>query len=265
MNNIIMINIDWKKKIVMLVQPKEMQLEVDEAGSVVINKEMLKAPIRTPEKMFEEELVNLLTVEQEIKLYKCWGMALSITIGHTSDRVGIDKRLAKQIIMLAEEYNLLYKGNNYSWKLTNKDIKGRWLDIAKDKESYSHLGERPMNADMPKTPQESIDRLAKMSTPEQKAKARGEKVVEEEEESSVEIVDENKIYSPAAKEKAKQQKEWEEKVKKDKANALQEMNKNKTVLPKCITVLSRKENVQEETGKDKGEIPTKKKPLPTRK
>lgn len=240
-------NIDWKKKVLMIVDPINLVLEVDEAGGFSINNEMLKIKEKETYDLFEDDLLSILSVEQEIKLYKCWGMALSVMISRTADSIGVDKRLAKQIIVLAEQYGLLYQGNNYSWKITNKDMKGRWLDKAKDKENQIKDPNTVVSR-VPKTPQESLDRLAQMSTPEQKAKARGEvyikgegmisNTVKEEVESPVEVIDESKIYSPAAKAKAEERKRWEQDVKEGGKKAMQEMNaggpKN---LPKCITVL----------------------------
>lgn len=266
MSKIIEINIDWKKKVIMIVQPINLVLEVDEAGTCIINDEMLKIKPREAYDLFEDELIELLKPEQEIQLYKCWGMALSIMLGRTADIVGIDKRLAKQIIMLAEQYGLLYQGNNYSWKIVNKDMKGRWLDKAKEKERY--LKDPNTVSRVPQTPQESLDKLAKMSTPEQKAKARGEAcvveesmIVKEKEESPVEVIDDNKIYSGAAQAKAEERKRWEREVKEGGEKAKAEMNKKSSSLPACVVDMTEEYEKKRPNTDTKGQNLPKKKPL----
>ena len=247
MNKSIQINVDWKHKTVVLVQPKNMQLKIDEEGNIIIDDEMLRVKEKQIEQLFEEEIELVLTVEQEIKLYRSWGMALSVMIGRTADIVGIDKKLAKSIIILAQQHGFLYEGNNYTWKII-KEIRSRWLSRAKEKESY--LKDPNTINRIPQTPQESIDRLEKMSTLEQKAKARGEVSIKEDikgeasikedikEESPIEVIDENKIYSPAAKAKQVEKEARDRKIQKEKEQYLNEANSvNKYVeqsLPKCV-------------------------------
>jgi len=250
MNKTIQIHVDWKKKTLTMIEPQNIPLEIDEAGNCIIDEEMLKAKVRTAYESFEEDVELLLTVEQEIRLYRYLGTALSIMMGRTADVVKIDKKLAKTIILLAQEYGFLYEGNNYSWKI-NKDTKSRWIERAKEKEYY--LQDPNTISRVPSTPQESLDRLERMSTPEQKAKARGEAYIkkdieEEEEEVPTEVIHEQ-LYSPAKEAKEKEKKARDEQAKRDSEEYKRKANSKEAqpVVPKCIRVLG----VIEEKEKDK--------------
>lgn len=172
----IQIHIDWKNKVLTLVFPVAKQLEVDEGGNVVITDEMLKVREKQPVDKFEEELVELLNTEQEIKLYRYWGNRLNRTVmvSRTANMVNIDKPLAKMIIGLAESYGLLVSGWNSTWRVPLDIIKERWVDKAKEKESY--LKDPSENIEL--TPQEAVDALDKKGTEKQKAESRGESVEE---------------------------------------------------------------------------------------
>lgn len=252
MNKIVEMFVNWKKKTIEIVQPQEMQLEIREDGYFTINtEEVFKKEIaKQPEQLFEEEIEVLLNVEQEIRLYRSWSTALSIMIGRTADIVEIPRNLAKQIIILAQGYGLLYEGNNYTWKVI-KEIRSRWLDRAKEKEN--NLKDPNTISRIPSTPQESIDRLAKMSTPKQKAKARGEAyiekdIVEEVEESPIEVVREG-LYSPAKEAKEREKKIRDEQIKRDSEQYKREANSKdaQPILPKCVRVIG----VIEEKEKEK--------------
>jgi len=239
----------------------EVPLEVskisgDKWGSLLLEKLTgKKQPL--PVELFDRSL-NI-TDKQRIALYTDWGKTKAIMIKDVAMNLEISRDEAIAIVNLATKYHLLTRGHNNTWKVIDNTLQERWKDVAKALER----GEKGLNYDMPSTPEESVERLNKMSTLEQKRIARGEKniIIKEEEESPVEVVDENKLYSPAAQAKAKEKEEWEKSVKEGGKKALQSMNSVKQSLPKCIRVIQRNEVGSDPTLPGQGKIPTKKKPL----
>ena len=202
-----------------------------------------KQPI--PAELFEHALE--ITTEQLIELYKYWGSTKVILVKNTAIRLNISNREASIIKDLAFKYNLITQGHNSTWKVVDPIIQGRWIAEAIKLER----GERPLNYDMPKTPQESLDRLERMSTSEQKAKARGEAYIKkdiEEEEVPTEVIHEQ-LYSPAKEAKEKEKKARDEQAKRDSEEYKRKANSKEAqpVVPKCIRVLG----VIEEKEKDK--------------
>jgi hypothetical protein len=223
----------------------------------------MKDKIKNNYDVFDEKIRKIITKEQSIKLYKAWGKALSIMLGRTADTLQVDKRTAKEVIKLAQECDLLYEGNNYSWKLIDKEIRSRLLDLAKTLEDS--LENRSQNDGVP-TLQDTLDKhkkiqeewLANYTTEEEKRTARGEEGMVST--TSNEMLPKKKLtkntknvtreenivvgeqhYSGAAKAKQAEREAWEKKVVEDKQKALQEMNKQSIgTLPKCVTILQRK-------------------------
>jgi hypothetical protein len=249
MSKRIQIHIEWKTKKVTLIEPNNVLLQGDEAGIYIIDEGMLKAKAKEPIDMFEEDLLEILTVEQEIKLYKYWGNRLNRTvmIGRTANNIGIDKPLTKKIIGMAESYGLLVSGWNSTWRVPLDIVKERWIDKAKEKEGYLKDPDEVSRASM--SPNEVLAHLQTMGTEEQKAVARGEgvgsrgnkRVLRENRggssETTVEVVPEQteEFYSGAKEAKRLEREQWERENVNASKKAIEEMNKGAVVeLPKGI-------------------------------
>ena len=233
---------------------------VDSKWGDILLESLVKKKQKYPIELFEESLD--ITDQQRIRLYEYWGSTKVILIKNTATVLEISKREATSIIDLAFKYHLLTQGHNSTWKVIDNTVQERWIIQS----NMLKKGEKPLNYNMPQTPQESLDKLAKMSTSEQKAKARGEACVVEEsmtvkEESPVEVIDDNKIYSGAAQAKTEERKRWDREVKEGGEKAKAEMNKKSSSLPACVVDMTKQYEKKMPESNPKGQNLPKKKPL----
>jgi hypothetical protein len=99
---------------------------------IIIRNDMFGKANILPIDLFEHEVSNRLSIEQQSILYNSWGMGLNIMISRTANVLGVEKSVAKEIITLGERHGLLYQANNNTWKIKDAKItKERWIDKAK--------------------------------------------------------------------------------------------------------------------------------------
>ena len=152
-----------------------------------------------PIDMFEREISNRLTLEQEVILYNSWGKALSIVTSSTAILLGIEKSLAKEIIALGGRHDILYQGNNNTWKIKDANIiKERWRDKAKQLSSPT-VEKKPVS--ISEAIKEMHDRFDKPPTEKEPKK-----------ESLREAVERNKQEMDEMSISIKKEKELEEKI-----------------------------------------------------
>lgn len=138
--NSITLHKDPKTHIITLLRGgkgKDTILELDSSGNIELTDEILKAKDIDIIDQYEYEIAEVLSEEQQTVLYRSWGSALSIMISRTANVVGIDKRLAKEIITQGERHGILYQGNNNTWKIKDSVTKTRWADKVKGIEKES--------------------------------------------------------------------------------------------------------------------------------
>lgn len=212
--------VDWKKKIVILIRGGDEEndvIPIDEAGNMELTEAIFQS--KKPETaivQFEHEIESMLSYEQQLALYANWGSALSIMTTNTANVLGIEKFQAKAIIQMAERYGLLYAGHNCTWKVKDgKIVRARWSDKARSMQKLD-------NAKPQETPAEVVARFAAMGEALDKKNAieleksgvstkvlpKKKQVVEKEvveevhehvEEDSIEIVPENPEEQPNKK------------------------------------------------------------------
>lgn len=127
-------HIDIKLKVLTILRGDygNIELKIDNSWNVEITDDIFKVEGMSPINIYEREIAELLSSEEELILYNRWGTSLSIMIGTTASLVGISKSLAKDIIIRGDRYGILYQANNYVWKIKDPEIvKSRWLDKAK--------------------------------------------------------------------------------------------------------------------------------------
>ena len=153
--NPIELNVNWKTKTIVILRSKgNIPLDIDASGNAEITEEMFKAMNTKAIDRYESEIAELLESEDQIAiLYSSWGSASSIIIGNTASVVDIDKRLAKQIIILGERYGILYQASSYVWKIKDDAIQSRWLNKAKGI-TEGPKKEEPTNEELIKRTQE---------------------------------------------------------------------------------------------------------------
>jgi hypothetical protein len=170
MNNIT----DWEKIIVFLDhKPDKVQvvhmdnpslsveipIEVSATGTrtITINNDIFGVEIAPIDVFEDEDVPTRLNSKQEELLYRCWGEGASIMISRTADAVGIEKRIAKELIVLAQRHGILCLSYNNTWKIKNPGIiRSRWIDKA-TRLQKGPKREEPTNEELIKKSEERHD------------------------------------------------------------------------------------------------------------
>ena len=141
--NSITLHIDWKMKTAILLRGgkgKDTELELDSSDNVELTDEIFKTKDMKSIDKYEYEVAEMLPSEEDQAVfYRMCGTALNIMISRTAGLIGIDKRLAKEIIMQGERRGIFYQANNNTWKLRDGEVRSRWVDKADELS-----GEEPM-------------------------------------------------------------------------------------------------------------------------
>lgn len=138
--NRIELHIDWKTKTLVILHSKgNIQLEIDNSGNTEITEETLKVMDTKVIDVYEDIIAEILKYDEDriTILYNSWGSDSSIIIGSTANVVGIDNKLAKQLIMQGVRHGILYQSSSYVWKIKDDTIQSRWLGKVKDVQKES--------------------------------------------------------------------------------------------------------------------------------
>lgn len=132
---------------------------VEDDGSVMLSQSLFQAEKINPIVAFEEELTELLTDIQRMKLYNLWGTGSAIKKSATVNILNGDRELAKKTISIGESHGILTIGHNFTWKVIEKVVKERMVLTAKA------LKDRLYNTEQ-KTGQEHLEEVLRKSREE---------------------------------------------------------------------------------------------------
>jgi hypothetical protein len=137
----IVIDINYKPDIVLVTHGENASLHVElpisaitkgGARYITIQRSIFNEKKIEHIDMYEEEISTRLNLEQQTILYRTWSKDLNIKIGTTASVLGIEKKDAKEIIILGYRYGIFYVTNNNTWKIQDPEIiRSRWIDKAK--------------------------------------------------------------------------------------------------------------------------------------
>lgn len=250
------------KHITIIVGPNEkvfvMELQrfvvANEEGLVKLNMTELTTVVENKAntiQRFEQELQTLLSEDQQYALFEYLGGANTLTNTALAARLDMSKEDAKQLIQLALRCGVLVQGWNNSWKIINKVVKDRFTERARNR-----FTQERQNA--PETFEERKTRLQKEGFDlsnggegsEVNSRVSSEKL-------SVEVINEDKIYSGATHAKKIEKEAYDRQVAKDKAEALTHMNTQGVTRSTCV------QDMSVEVPK-KLQVPAKKIPFPVK-
>ena len=189
----------------------EIPIEISATGNktITINNNIFGVEIEPIDIFEKEDVPTRLDNRQEALLYRCWGEGSSIMISRTADAIGIEKSIAKELIILAQRHGILCVSYNNTWKIKDSvTIKSRWIDKAIQLQKGSK-------------PEKAMDSNSVLDRYAEKAKElnikgferpiKGEKgmIVQHDKESSVNIIPEepinkSEIYIEQMKKRIKQ-------------------------------------------------------------
>jgi hypothetical protein len=189
-----------------------------------------------PVQRFEEELE--ITEEQRIKLYNLWGTTKAILVKDMMSILGMGRDSVQHIIALACHYGLLTRGHNSTWKVINSVMQSRWKDEAIVLERTLRRGGEDYKEPMTMLEAYENAKAKGLISKEEETKEEETKIVSTKKQpikkvvpstASVEVINENEIYSPAKKAMEAQRKASEEQSKKTREATLGIVDERKSV------------------------------------